>query len=176
MISPKGFLGACSLALALSLSACGGSGSAAPASSSLEQAANAGYGFTYEGQRYLPGADAEETLKLLGEPTGARDVNNCARGAVRKAYSYGDKDFEVFADLNEAETKDVIQTITLMSDRVSTEEGLSVGDEESRITEVYPDAAEKDGDYVTAKDGTELVISVNRLRKTVSYITYRTAE
>ncbi|MCR5370945.1 MAG: hypothetical protein K6E83_09580 [Clostridium sp.] len=169
------FLGAAVLACALAFSACGGAGGTEDVKTEAA-AAVAGYGFTYGQNRYVPGADAEETLKLLGEPTGSRDVNNCARGAVRKAYSYGDRDFEVFADLNADETKDVIQTITLMSERVSTEEGLSVGDEESRVKEIYPDCEERDGEYVVSKDGTEIAVSVNRLRKTVSYITYRTAE
>ena len=166
-------LGALTMAAALTLSACGGSSESA-GSSTAETAA--GYGFTYEDHRYVPGMDAEEALSLLGEPTASRDVNNCARGSVRKAYSYGDRDFEVFADLNESETKDVIKTITLMSGKVSTEEGLSVGDEESRVTEVYPDCTEENGEYTAEKDGTEVVVSINKLRGTVSYITYQTAE
>ena len=79
-------LGALTMAAALTLSACGGSSESA-GSSAAETAA--GYGFTYEDHRYVPGMDAEEALSLLGEPTASRDVNNCARGAVRKAYSYG---------------------------------------------------------------------------------------
>ena len=167
-------LGALMMAAALTLSACGGSSESAGSTGAAET--TAGYGFTYEGHRYVPGMDAEEALSLLGEPTASRDVNNCARGAVRKAYSYGDRDFEVFADLDESETKDVIKTITLMSENVSTEEGLSVGDEESRITEVYPDCTEENGEYTAQKDGTEVVVSINKLRGTVSYITYQTAE
>lgn len=158
-------------AAAMNLTACGGAAQTGNAAAQ-ESAEETGYGFSFNGTRYQPGMDAEEALKLLGEPTGSRDVNNCARGAVRKAYSYGDGDFEVFADLNADETKDVVKTITLMSERVSTEEGLKVGDPVSRIQEVYPEAKDEAGEYVADLDGIRIIISQNKLRGIISYITY----
>ncbi len=131
------------------------------------------FGFTYNGNRYEVGMDAEAAYKTLGEPTGSRDVNNCARGAIRKAYSYGNQDVEVFADLNAAETKDVIKTITLMSDKVVTEEGLKVGDTEEQILAIYPNAVKGIGGYNVTKGNTELYISINKLRKKIAYITYQ---
>lgn len=148
-------------------------GAAGTAVNAEEQKANDGFGFSYGGSRYTVGMDAEEALRLLGEPTGSRDVNNCARGAVRKAYTYGDGDVEVFADLDETGTKDVVKTITLMSGRVATEEGLKAGDPEERIPSVYPGAVKGLGGYTVKKGGTEIYIYVNRIRKQISYITYQ---
>jgi len=131
---------------------------------------NENYAFTYEKTQYQIGMDAATAMKTLGDAVSSRDVNNCANGYVNKAYMYGkDKDFEVYVE-QDANGKEIVANITLLSSSVATEEGLKVGDSDSKVTEVYADAKKGLGSYTTTKGKTKLYIKMKA--GTVSYIAY----
>lgn len=127
-------------------------------------------GFTYNQARYSVGMDASTARAALGEAKSSRDVNNCANGYINKAYTYGETgDFEVLIEQNEA-GQEVVSNITLLTEKVATEEGLKVGDPESRITALYP-AAKKGLSSYTATVGTGILYIKTKGGK-VSFISY----
>lgn len=129
-----------------------------------------GYAFTYGEQEYKLGMDADKAMETLGEAQSSRDVNNCANGYVNKAYLYGDKDFEVYVE--QEGRKEVVANITLLTDKVSTEEGLKPGDSAARVTELYKDAKKGLGSYTASLGDTKLYIKLKENK--VSYISYMT--
>lgn len=131
---------------------------------------NESFAFTHENTQYQIGMDAETAMKTLGDAVSSRDVNNCANGYVNKAYMYGkNKDFEVYVE-QDANKKDIVANITLLSSAVATEEGLKVGDPDSQVTKIYADAKKGLGSYTTTKGKTKLYIKMRA--GAVSYIAY----
>ena len=126
--------------------------------------------FTYNQVQYTVGMDARTAQSTLGAAVSSRDVNNCANGYVNKAYTYGGTgDFEVLIEQNE-HGQEVISNITLLTEKVATEEGLKVGDPESRIAALYPDAKKGLSSY-TATVGTGILYIKTKGGK-VSFISY----
>ena len=127
-------------------------------------------GFTYNKIRYSVGMDANTARQTLGEAKSSRDVNNCANGYINKAYTYGETgDFEVLIEQNEA-GQEIISNITLLTGQVATEEGLRVGDPESRITALYPTARKGLSTY-TVIMGTGTLYIKTKAGK-ISFISY----
>lgn len=128
------------------------------------------YTFTYGDNQYRLGMEADEAMETLGEAQSSRDVNNCANGYVNKAYLYGDKDFEVYVE--QSGRKEIVTNITLLTSKVSTEEGLKPGDDAGRVTEIYKGAKKGLGSYTAALGETKLYIKIKDNK--VSYISYMT--
>lgn len=128
------------------------------------------YTFTYENNQYQLGMEAAKAAETLGDAVSSRDVNNCANGYVNKAYMYGDKDFEVYVE--QSGRKEIVANITLLTSKVSTEEGLKPGDSAARVTEVYKDAKKGLGSYTASLGNTKLYIKMKDNK--VSYISYMT--
>lgn len=140
---------------------------AVPAFAATEQKE---YKFTYNKVQYTVGMDAKTAFDNLGTAKSSRDVNNCANGYINKAYTYGDtKDFEVYIEQDKA-GKEIVVTITLMTDKVATEEGLKVGDSEETILSVYKDAKKSLGCYKVNEETMQLYIKVQNGK--VSFISY----
>ncbi|MEY8337359.1 hypothetical protein AALB16_04890 [Lachnospiraceae bacterium 62-35] len=126
------------------------------------------YTFTYGEKQYQLGMEAKTAMNSLGEAVSSRDVNNCANGYVNKAYLYGDKDFEIYVE--QKDRKEIVTNITLLTDKVATEEGLKPGDVETNVTKVYKDAKKGLGSYTAALGDTKLYIKIKD--KKVDYISY----
>ena len=122
----------------------------------------------------MPAADA---FALLGEATGSRDVNNCANGYVNKAYTYGvdgGQDYEVYIEQDGEGGPEVVKNITLLTDAVSTEEGLTTSSSIDDILSIYPDAEKGLGSYKVTRGNTELYIKTNGDQ--IAYIAYGEAQ
>lgn len=126
------------------------------------------YRFTYQEKQYQPGMEAKTAMDTLGKADSSRDVNNCANGYVNKAYMYGDKAFELYVE--QEGKKEIVANITLLTEKVATEEGLKVGDSGDRVQEVYKDAVKGLGSYTAVLGETKLYIKLKDNK--VSYITY----
>lgn len=135
------------------------------------------FGFTYKETRYEIGADANEAMKTLGESNSSREVNTCANGYVNRAYTYGEKeskDFEVYVEQDKSTGKDIVASISLLTDNVATEEGLKVGDSADDVTKIYPTAVKGLGTYKVTEDKELLYIKMTGGK--VAYISYMAAE
>lgn len=130
------------------------------------------YTFTYGEKQYQPGMEAKAAMDSLGEAVSSRDVNNCANGYVNKAYLYGNKDFEIYVE--QKDQKEIVTNITLLTDKVTTEEGLKPGDAETNVTKVYKDAKKGLGSYTISLGDTKLYIKIKD--KKVTYISYMMEE
>jgi hypothetical protein len=129
-----------------------------------------GYKLTYNEKQYTVGMDAATAMSELGTVKSSRDVNNCANGYINKAYTYGDtNDLEISVE-QDKDGKEIVAAITLMTDKVKTEEGLKVGDSDSTVKSIYKDAVKGLGNYKVNKDGTQLFIKMQNGK--VSFIAY----
>ncbi len=132
-----------------------------------------GYVFTYNNVDYTPGMDAKTAMDSIGTAVSSRDVNNCANGYINKAYMYGNNDVELYIEQqNGTGSPEIVANITLMGSNVKTQEGLKPGDDESRVSAVYPSAKKGLGTYTVTKGNTELYIKIKDGK--VSYISYLT--
>ena len=128
------------------------------------------YTFSFNGVEYSLGMEANAAKATLGEAKASRDVNNCANGYVNKAYIYGEtQDFEVLIEQDE-HGREVVSNITLLTDKVTTEEGLKVGDPESRIRQIYPNARKGFGTYTVLLGDSSLYIRTANGK--ISFISY----
>lgn len=130
------------------------------------------YKFTYDNNQYQIGMEAKAAMDKLGKSGSSRDVNNCSNGYVNKAYMYGDKDFEVY--IEQVNGKEIVASITLLTDKVSTEEGLKVGDDASQVLKAYPDSKKGLGSYSAVLGSTKLYIKMKGDK--VTYISYLTEQ
>lgn len=126
------------------------------------------YKFTYGDNQYQIGMEAKTAMDKLGKAGSSRDVNNCSNGYVNKAYMYGDKDFEVYVE--QSGGKEIVASITLLTSKVSTEEGLKTGDGADKVIKAYPEAKKGLGSYSAVLGNTKLYIKMKG--EQVSYISY----
>jgi len=130
---------------------------------------NVVYAFTYEGVVLTPGTAFDTAA--LPEAGFVYQVPSCAFEGTDNVYSYGT--FEVTAyDEGKGE---FIYSIYLADPNITTAEGLALGDDVSRITELYgPNCVVTDNQYTYLGRGTQLVIVTNN--DFVASIEYRISD
>lgn len=132
------------------------------------------YTFTYNEQQVETGMAANAALKALGKEKDTKILTNCAEdGGKDKAYLYDDFDVVV----TKSGKKEVVKQISLKTDKVSTEEGIKIGDLPAAVKKAYPDAkAEVKGLYVAELGETRIVIDCGLKDDKVEAITYEAVE
>jgi len=130
---------------------------------------NVVYAFTHDGITLTPGT-AFDTAALPAADF-VYQVPSCAFEGTDNVYSYGT--YEVTAyDEGKGE---FIYSIYLADPNITTAEGLALGDDVSRITELYgPNCVVADNQYTYLGRGTQLVIVVNN--DFVASIEYRISD
>ena len=86
-------------------------------------------------------AEAANILSQLGDPLSKFDSPSCAFGDLDVIYTYGG--FEV--DTYQLKGVDYISAVILQDDSVSTQEGLYIGEDASKVEEIYGKPSEVNG-------------------------------
>lgn len=101
------------------------------------------YYITYKGTKICPGEDAKGLLDALGKPLSEKSNGNCGGQGEQMKYSYTSFDLYLLETTDGTVTVD---QISLKDDAIETPEGICIGSEKSRVTDVYGDPSE-----ITAK-------------------------
>jgi len=124
------------------------------------------FSFTYEGVELIPGADFDPAV--LPEADSVFEVPSCAIEGTDNVYSYPPFELTAYND----GTGEVIYSIYLLDADTCTDEGLYVGDDLVRVTELYgTDYAENDTELTFTKGATTLNLLMDG--ETVISIEYR---
>lgn len=125
--------------------------------------------FTFEGVELVPGAPFDPSV--LPEAVGVYQIPSCAIEGTDNVYSYDTLEITAYDD----GTGEVIYSIYLIDPNLSTDEGLYMGDDLARVTELYgTDYTENDGELVFTKGATSLRLLMDG--ETVISIEYRMAD
>ena len=124
------------------------------------------FSFTYEDVELIPGADFDPAV--LPEADSVFEVPSCAIEGTDNVYSYPPFELTAYND----GTGEVIYSIYLLDADTCTDEGLYVGDDLDRVTELYgTDYAENDTELTFTKGATTLNLLMDG--ETVISIEYR---
>ena len=124
------------------------------------------FSFTYEGVELIPGADFDPAA--LPEADSVFEVPSCAIEGTDNVYSYPPFELTAYND----GTGEVIYSIYLLDADTCTPEGLYVGDDLARVTELYgTDYVENDTELTFTKGATTLNLLLDG--ETVISIEYR---
>lgn len=106
------------------------------------------YYFEYNGVKIYMNDEAEPILDKLGEPPfGTFESPSCAFQGMDRTYYYNG--FELYTYTEGDDDTEYVFTVKLMSDAVSTSEGVSIGDKAEKVIEKYgSDYKEASGQYV----------------------------
>ncbi len=131
------------------------------------------YTFTYKEQQVMTGMAADAALKVFGKENTVKTLANCADdNGTDKAYLYDD--FEVVT--TRSGKKEVVRSIKLTSNKVSTEEGVKIGDLPAAVKKAYPGVKEEDGLYTAVLGDSQLVIDCGFKNDKVVEICYEAVE
>ena len=124
------------------------------------------FSFTYEGVELIPGNAFDPAV--LPEAGSVFQVPSCAIEGTDNVYSYPPFELTAYND----GTGEVIYSIYLVDANTSTMEGLYVGDDLARVTELYgTDYAQNDTELTFTKGATTLNLIMDG--ETVISIEYR---
>lgn len=161
---------ALALCLLLALAACGETGDSEktepPSASGTSQAT--GYTFTFKGVEIAVDADLAPIVAALGEPTDYSEFDSCAFQGKDKTWIYGGVILRSYPEGD----KDLVLSIELKDDSVSTPEGIYVGSSKDEVTAKYgAPASETDTAVTYVKGGCKLTFILADGK--VSSITYQ---
>lgn len=115
---------------------------------------NNGYVFTFDGTEVSVDTDASVYVTKFGEPTSYYETPSCAFDNLDKFYTY--QGFEI--DTYYSNGSDLVLSIVLLDDTVSTTEGICIGDAQDKVATVYGEASEQTDNSVSyQKDNMKLV-------------------
>lgn len=178
------------LVMILALAACGGSGdpdeipaitqgkdeeketpdqSAQEAEDQQENntpAAEHEYSYTYEGVELIPGNPFDASA--LPEAESVFEVPSCAIEGTDNLYNYGTFELTAFND----GTGEVIYSIFFNDPNITTDEGLALGDDVSKVIELYGEDYTQEGTaYIYT--GVNTILSILVQNDTVTSIEFR---
>lgn len=152
----------------LALSACGETPAAVDGDSSTTPtettaapdpaAPPAVYGLTVGESLLYPGADPAAVLPTLGEPLDRLEAPSCVHDGMDRVYYYAG--YEINTNPT-ADGGEVIVSIYLSDDSITTDEGLRIGDKAEKVTELYGEATPEGGMYVYTKTDRGVSVSLN---------------
>ncbi len=127
------------------------------------------YTFTADKVQMAVGAEAKPVLDSLGKAKETKTLTNCANGGKDKVYVYDS--FDLYTTQNDKKTT-VIQSIVLKGDKVSTEEGVKLGQTPKEVKAAYPDAKENYGLYTVTLGDSQIIIDCGVKNDKVVDISY----
>lgn len=133
------------------------------------QAAPKGYGFTYKRVTVYMHGKASGLLQKAGRPKSKSESKSCAYDGMDRTYTY--RDFVVKTYSKSKNGTEYINSIELLTSKVSTKEGVKVGSSKNDVIDAYGRATAKFGVYTYTKGKCRLMIEMNEDDK-VSRITY----
>lgn len=136
---------------------------------STVSAAPKGYGFTYKRVTVYMNGSAEKLLNKAGRPKSKSESKSCAYDGMDRTYTY--KDFVVKTYSKSAKGREYINSIVLLTSKVSTKEGIKIGSSKNDVIDAYGRARANFGVYTYTKGKCRLMIEMDSNDK-VSSITY----
>lgn len=113
--------------------------------------------FTYNDISIAMNADVAPVIEALGEPKSCTEQASCAFEGTEKTYSYGS--FSITTYPNDG--KDCISGLWFTDDQVATEEGVRIGDPQSKVEQIYkPEEMSGCNAYVLTRGKTMLFLYV----------------
>lgn len=117
-----------------------------------------GYVFVANGTTISVDADMEPVLKALGEPVKYFEAASCAFEGLDKVYTYNGFEINTYPSGD----KDLISSIVLKSDSVTTKEGAYIGMSAEDVKSIYgSDCVEENGAITCNKDGMKLYFIID---------------
>ncbi len=126
------------------------------------------FSFVYQNVELIPGADFPE--KQLPEAASVYTVPSCAMEGTDNVYNYEVIEVTAFQD----RSGESIYSIYLLDANTPTPEGLYLGDDLSRVTELYGTTYQQDGTQISYQKGDTLLVLILQ-ENCVSSIEYRMA-
>lgn len=130
------------------------------------------YAFTYNGQKMEIDAKAKDVLAAVGTPLSTFETGTCGRGDKDRMYVYAD--FRVTTA--EIDGEEYFEQIELLSDQVSTEEGISIGSSKQAVLDAYGEADKTDVGMLTYQSKSMNLYIYLDENQTVKSILYKFAE
>lgn len=119
------------------------------------------YGFKVGEVTLTPGTNAAEPLAALGTPQSYSESGSCGGiEGLDKVYVYGGFTVKTTPGMEESKIVDVINSITLNDDSVSTPEGLRVGSTRDTVVSALGSGAETADALVYSGSTTRLTFSL----------------
>ena len=129
-------------------------------------AAQGVYSYTYEGVELVPGAPFDPSV--LPAADSVFEVPSCAIEGTDNLYNYGTFELTAFND----GTGEVIYSIFFIDPNITTDEGLALGDDVTKMVELYGESYTQEGTaYVYTSGNTILSILVQN--DTITSIEFR---
>lgn len=132
-------------------------------------AAPKGYGFTYKKVTVYMNGKAKKLLDKAGRPKSKTESKSCAYDGMDRTYKY--KDFIVKTYSKSEKGSEYINSIVLLTSKVSTKEGIKIGSSKNDVIDAYGSARSNFGVYTYTKGKCRLMIEINGDDE-VSGITY----
>lgn len=136
---------------------------------STVSAAPKGYGFTYKRVTVYMNDSAKKLLDKAGRTKSKSESKSCAYDGMDRTYTY--KDFVVKTYSKSAKGSEYINSIVLLTSKVSTKEGIKIGSSKNDVIDAYGRARANFGVYTYTKGKCRLMIEMDSDDK-VSGITY----
>lgn len=118
------------------------------------------YYFEYNGVKVYMDDEAKPILDELGEPPfGTFESPSCAFQGIDRTYYYNG--FELYTYTEADDDEEYFFTVRIMSDAVSTTEGVSIGDKVEKVIEKYGENyTEASNKYVYTDKNTKLSFKI----------------
>lgn len=116
-----------------------------------------GFVFESEGVSFTTDQDMAQVLEELGDPVSYYEAASCAFQGLDKIYTYQHFEINTYPDGD----RDLISSIVLKDDLISTPEGLCIGQTKAEMEAIYGTDYETKGNMcVYTKDGMHLCVLV----------------
>lgn len=116
------------------------------------------YAFVHNNVKITPNDLVDPIIGALGSDYVYHESPSCAYIGMDKCYVY--KGFSIYTYPDDKSADHVLQVV-LTDDSLSTPEGLKIGDEAQKVTELYgEDYTESNGSYAYTRGKTSLMIIV----------------
>ena len=166
-----------SLCLVLSLAGCGGetkviTGSSAAKGSSAAAGAGGEFVFKAKDVEIHINSEAKAVLDKLGKPLSTFESPSCAFGDLDVYNTYAGFEVNTFQE----KKTDYVKEVILKDDSVSTPEGVSIGEEATKVEKTYGAPTEKsDTKMEYAKEKMKLIFVLKSGKvDEIQYVTTRT--
>ncbi len=124
-------------------------------------AASTNFAFTYEGVDVVVGTDMNSLVDSLASVAGEPqyfEAASCAGDGMSKTYTYKGGSFSI--STNPSGNQDIISSVMLNDDTVSTAEGICIGSTADEITAAYGEATSSTDTTMTYEKGSSTIVFV----------------
>ena len=124
-------------------------------------AADTNFAFSYEGVDVIVGTDMNSLVDSLNAAAGEPqyfEAASCAGDGMSKTYTYKGGSFSI--STNPSGNSDIISSIMLNDDTVSTKEGICIGSTADEVTAAYGESANATETTMTYDKGSSSIVFV----------------